>query len=73
MFTPPFNMTTEECGDLLAFKGADANGRPVIVSCFQLSAEELQDVVNTGKLWLWVHGDTQPPVSIDTKNPWRTE
>ena len=72
VYTAPAGMTVEQCGDLHAYKGEMHDGQQVVISCFQLTQEELDEVKRTGKVWLWVFGAGMPPVAVDTKNPWRT-
>ena len=36
----------------------------VVVSCWQLSAEDLRRIAETGEIWLSVQGHTAPPVFI---------
>lgn len=42
---------------------------PCVVSCFQLSPQELAEVNRTGRLYLQVLGHTHPPVSISGLSP----
>lgn len=59
VFTAPPGVSPEECGDLPALRG---NGR--IVSAWQLSAEEIARVVETGIVWHCVWGDVPYPVFV---------
>ncbi|MFA6714991.1 MAG: hypothetical protein WCS27_06420 [Victivallaceae bacterium] len=61
----PDSMTDEECISLPVF----TNGQ-VCVSCWEMSEEEKQELLKTGKVWLSVwSGATQPPVCVTAKNP----
>lgn len=41
-----------------------------VVSCWQFTPEELEEMQRTGKLWLTVlSGQTQPPVAISAFSP----
>lgn len=69
IFVKPGDMTEEQCGSLPVWAGKDADGVPVIISCWQPSREDLQELMETGRLWLVVTGSVQPPVRITTENP----
>ncbi len=38
-----------------------------VVSCWQPTAEELEEINRTGKIWLHVQGTTHPPLNITGK------
>jgi len=63
----PPNM--EGCGELPICRVADSKDNPIVISCWDLSEEEIQEIVKTGKLYLWVWGRTQPPVGFTTAPP----
>lgn len=71
VFTKPADMTDEECMDLPVFKGTYADGLPSIISCWQLSKEDLEEIQRTGKVWLRIVGHGMPPVSVFTENPFQ--
>jgi len=54
----------EGCGDLPARRNADRT----IITCWQLSEEDLEEVRRTGKVWLTIWGG-QPPVMINAQEP----
>lgn len=68
-FTTPVNMTKEQCGDLPVYKGIDTHGSPIIISCWQLSPEELEAIKTTGKVYLTVVGEGTPPIGIQVLPP----
>ena len=68
-FEKPKSMTDEQCMDLSVFKGADTSGQPVIVSCWQFSKEDLEEIQKTGLIYLQISGHGMPPVSLYTENP----
>lgn len=70
-FGRPMVMTDEQCGSLRVFKGKYADGLPVNISCFELSEDELQEIVKTRRVWLHVIGESHPPVAIGTESPWK--
>jgi len=44
-----------------------------IVSCWELSGDELAEVLQTKRIWLVVQGQTQPPVNIEGLTPFYFE
>lgn len=68
-FSKPESMTDESCAPLHVFKGQDTNNNPVIISCWQLSKEDLEEIQKTGKIWLQISGIVTPPVSLYTEHP----
>lgn len=65
----PPGMTADECEALSVWRGEYANGIPVVVSCWKLRKEELEEIVRTGRVWLTVLGQTMPPVAINVQSP----
>jgi hypothetical protein len=45
------------------------NTAPTIISCWQLTDSEKEEVARTGVVWLYVTGTGTPPVSIGTQYP----
>lgn len=66
-FNKPQEMTDEQCMSLPVFKGTDVEGMPVIISCWQLSKEDLEELAKTGQIWLTITGHGMPPVSLRTE------
>lgn len=64
---PPRGM--EDCCDPLAVAYGKLNEMPVVVSCWKLTKEELEEINRTGRVWLVVVGETQPPVALQVKKP----
>lgn len=52
--------------DLPVEKNVDEQGRHVIVSTWELSEGELEDVIATGKIQLVVWGEGHPPIKLVT-------
>jgi hypothetical protein len=69
VFTKPKDMTDEQCMDLPVFRGNDADGMPVIISCWKFSKEDLELIKETGEIYLSITGQGMPPVSLFTENP----
>lgn len=72
-YKKPADMTDEQCYSLPVFKGVDNEDTPVIISCWKLSKEDLEDINQTGEIWLQIVGNGMPPVSIYTENPFKQE
>ncbi len=70
---PPPGMTEEQVGSLSVWRGAYADGRPVVISCFKVTKEELEEINRTGRVWLHVFGVTMPPVWLGGRNPFTSE
>lgn len=74
-FEKPKDMSDEECMSLPVWKGSSApdpdtgNQFPMIISCWKLSYEDLQEIQKTGCVWLSITGHGMPPVSVFTENP----
>lgn len=74
VFTRPSDMVDEQCGDLCVWKGnvqVDENGpiTPALISCWKFSKEDLEEIQKTGIIWLSITGESMPPVSLFTENP----
>jgi len=74
VYLKPEGWTDEQCSDLPVWQGAApideaGNTAPVIISCWQFSKEDLDEIQKTGRVWLSVTGSSQPPVSLFTENP----
>lgn len=65
---PPPDMSNGECSPLPVCVSETA-GRPVAVSCWEVTPEELQRIQETGRVWLLVWGDVHPPVGVTGINP----
>ncbi len=63
------NYVADGCHDLPAYHGDDTGGQPVIISCWQPTPEELEEINRTGKVWLFIVGTSQPPVSVTGHHP----
>lgn len=65
----PEGMQDTECSPLPVHRGLDANNYPFMVSCWQLSKEDLEEINRTGIIWLHVVAIGHPPVLLTTENP----
>lgn len=57
-------MTAPGCGDLPVF-----NGDGQFISCWELTDEQIQDVIDNRRIWLSVRACGQPPVWLSTEYP----
>ena len=51
------------------FRGVNADGVPVVVSCWKPAPEEWEEVQRTGRVWLVVWGGAMPPVCVTGTSP----
>ena len=65
---PPEGMS-DECDALSICRTADSSGRPLIVSCWKLTKNELDEINRTGRLWLLVWGLTMRPTAVTGERP----
>lgn len=78
VFTKPEGQTDEQCSDLCVWQGnvtIDEEGTqvPAIISKWQFSKEDLEEIKKTGHMWLSITGDSLPPVSLFTENPFAND
>lgn len=71
-FTAPPGME-ETVLPLPVWQGPDQDGNPQIISCWELSKEEIIQVANTGKVWLAIMGTGMPPVCVMADSPFDNE
>lgn len=73
VYGKPKGWKEEDCYGLpvsQAFYGnSDGNGVCCLISCWQLTPEEMEEVKRTGKIYLSITGSGMPPVSLYTENP----
>ncbi len=70
-FTKPAGTTDDQVKPLPVHRGTTTDNKPVIVSCWELSDEELEELARTKKLWLLIYGNGMSPVSIQTESPFQ--
>lgn len=58
------NFVADGCGDLPAYKGCDQ-----IISCWHLTPLERLRVLCTGRIFLSIFGNAQPPVNVMAETP----
>lgn len=67
----PPGMDREECEALSVWVGPLPNGFPVVVSCWKPTAEELEEIKRTGRVWLMIWGPTMPPAVLLGVSPFQ--
>ena len=67
----PDDWDPETQGDvnLLPIRDMTAMSGPVMLSCWELSPDELAKIQATGKVYLMVWGTGHPPVAISVEEP----
>lgn len=65
----PADMSNEQCEALSVCITNTDEGLPVVVSCWKPTAEELEEINRTGRVWLVVFGTTMPPVTLMGNKP----
>lgn len=68
----PGDMDDEECSPL-SIARAEQDGMPVVISCWKLTQEELDEINRTGRVWLGILGQTMPPAWIAGNRPFANE
>lgn len=58
--------------DLHVHRYRDLDGQPNVISKWQLSPEEIAEVVRTGHIWFGCWGQTHPPMWLSAKTPFRS-
>ena len=66
-FHKPKEMTDEECVSLPCC--VLEHPYPQTISCWELTKEEIEQIVKTGKLWVSVFSVPPPPIAILTETP----
>lgn len=65
----PPDMTYEQCEAASVLRTQQTDGMPVVVSCWKLTREELDEINRTGRVWLGVCGVTMPPSWVSGVKP----
>lgn len=66
IFNRPLDCSEDECGTLEAYSDGTR-----CISCWCLSKEEINHLLETRRIWLYIMGG-QPPVSLTVYNPFDT-
>lgn len=73
-YTKPKGWTDDQCSDLHVWKGDVGIGdeqtlMPTIVSVWQPSAEDIENIIAGQPIFMLITSQNQPPISITTINP----
>lgn len=61
--------TLEGCNDLPVTKYTnDANNECGVESCWELTPDEIKQIQETGKIYLYIQGNVIPPVLLTTES-----
>jgi hypothetical protein len=74
-FKKPPDMAEEDCGDLHVYKTVTSlsmGSVPCILSCWEISEEDLKEIIKTKRIWLGILGNGMPPVWLDGFKPIET-
>lgn len=66
---PPPGVSNEEVEVLSVFRGVNEAGVPVVVSCWKVSEEELNEIIRTRRVWMVSQGNTVFPFYLDGFKP----
>ena len=45
------------------------NGQPVVISCWKMTKEELEEINRTGRVWMGMFGTVAPPMWLSGTKP----
>ena len=62
-------MTAHDCDGLPVAHAITPSDLEVYISCWELSDEELQQIIKTKQIWLWQFGDHVQPVAVAVEHP----
>ena len=65
VLSKPAAMSDDDCACLSVLRSIQPNNIPIVLSCWKLTKEELEEIQRTGRVWLTVVGSTMPPVALD--------
>ena len=73
VFDKPSDMSRDECDALSVFVGQTSDNPPqdVVISCWKPTAEELEEINRTGRVWCWHYGSGLQPHCITGTNPFK--
>lgn len=68
-FGPPEGIAEDECSSILAWRGLSDRGRPIIVTCWKVTADEEADILEKGRIWMVTWGQALQPCYLTAKTP----
>lgn len=60
---PPPGLTEDEVISLSVWRGLSGRHK-VVISCWKLTQAELEEVNQTGRVWLYLWGESMPPACV---------
>ena len=73
VLNPPPGVSPEQCAPLSVWRGPLNTGEGVVISCWKLTLDEVDELLRTGRIWLICWGETMPPVALSAKSPFKTD
>jgi hypothetical protein len=68
---PPPGMSVDDCTVLSVCRTRTQDGTPIVISCWKPTPEEWAEMKRTGRVWLYVWGQTMPPVALSGHDPFK--
>lgn len=69
----PPSLTHDECEPLSVCRTQTDDGVPLLISCWKITKEEVEEFSRTGRIWLYIWGSGMPPVSLSAIHPFRKD
>lgn len=69
----PPEMTHDECEPLSVCFTQSDDGHPLLISCWKITSEEIEEFQRTGRIWLYIFGAGMPPVALTANSPFGKE
>lgn len=69
IFGPPRGVSSEDCETISAWRGPPDSDEKVVVTCWKVTKEELEEIQRTGRVYLIVQGSRMPPVCLLGHSP----
>lgn len=73
VFDTPPGVPPEEIHPLCVHIGTTEEGIPVIISKWKATKEELDEIMETGCVWVWHYGTSLQPHTVTGNNPFKQQ
>ena len=67
----PESMSIEECEPINIAQGITTDGNPIIITCWKPTAEELEEINRTKRVWCFHYGNYLQPHILLGLNPFQ--
>lgn len=67
----PEELTVDECAPLPIWRGQLDNGWDAIISCWKINAQELEEIIRTGRIWIIALGQEMCPLFPTGTRPFK--